>query len=318
VAAIALAPAAAQRFQALLATPRQARVGRAAAAIATAAVLVAELALVGVVRAREPKAGTVTPFHFPVESARLLAARGVAGPVFAPDQHGGYLELALPFVHPYIDTRLVLHTADEYAAYLKLFDEPTRFDALDREQGFAAVVLTTAYPDRYLGLARHLAEDPRWRLVFTDGYEVLFLRTGRAIALGEPATITEISAQLAARYGATPTVLATARLHLARLLIVLGQWQRAEEVLAALDSRAAAELRARALFAAGRLSAAESLARILVGDDERDVRSLSLLAEVALARGDRRSAAQWLRRALSIEPYDAEAQSLLDRVEGPE
>jgi hypothetical protein len=271
------------------------------------------------VRAREPRAGTPTPFHFPVESARRLADSRVCGPVFAPDQHGGYLELSLPSVRPYIDTRLVLHTADEYAAYLALFQEPARFDALDREQRFAAVVLTTAYPDLYLGLVRHLAEDPGWHLVYTDGYEVLFLRAGASLALSDPATIAAISAGLDARYGATPAgvtpaIASTARLHLARLLIVLGQWQRAEEVLAALDSRAAAQLRARALFAAGRLPAAEALARILIADDARDVRSLTLLAEVALARGDRSLAAAWLRRTLAVEPYDVEAQALLDRM----
>jgi tetratricopeptide (TPR) repeat protein len=318
VGAIALAPAAARRIQARLATERQARVARVAAVSALAAALAVELALVGLVRAREPLPGTLTPFHFPAESVRRLAERGVSGPVFAPDRHGGYLELALPSVQPYIDTRLVLHSADEYAAYLALFEDPARFDALDRRYRFAAVVLTTAYPDLYLGLVRHLAEDPAWHLVYTDGYQVLFLRQGSALALGDPATIAEISNALAARHGASPasspTILATARLHLARLLIVLGQWQRAEEVLAALDSRAAARLRARALLAAGRWSAAETLARILVGDDPRDIRSLTLLAEVALARGAESAAADWLRRALAINPYDTESRALLDRM----
>ena len=245
----------------------------------------------------------------------MLAERGLSGAVFAPDQHGGYLEHALPSLRPYIDTRLVLHSAGEYASYQALFEEPARFDVLDREQRFAAVVLTTAYPDFYLGLVRHLAEDPGWHLAFTDGYEVLFLRQGRALALGETPTIAAISAQLVARYGAAPPILAAARLHLARLLVVLGQWQRAEEVLAALDSRPAAQLRARALLAAGRWSAAETLARVLVRDDPRDVGSLIVLAEVALARGDRRLAEGWLRRALAIAPYDAGAQSLLARFE---
>jgi len=250
-----------------------------------------------------------------LELARVLAERGVSGAVFAPDQHGGYLELALPSLRPYIDTRLVLHTAEEYAAYLALFQDPARFDALDREQRFAAVVLTTAYPDLYLGLVRHLAEDPGWRLAYTDGYEVLFLRAGSSIDLSDPRTIGAITDGLITRFGAAPAILAAARLHLARLLIVLGQWQRAEEVLAALDSRAAAGLRARAWLAAGRLTAAEALARILITDDARDVRTLTLLAEGALARGDRAQAAGWLRRAVSVDPYDAEAESLLERID---
>jgi len=315
IAAIALVPAAADRWRALFTSERRTRAVRAGAALAIAAVLAGELALVGAVRAREPRAGTPTPFHFPVQSARLLAERGVTGPVFAPDQHGGYLELALPSVQPYIDTRLVLHTADEYAAYLALLQEPARFDTLDRQVHFAAVILATAYPDLYLGLVRHLAEDPGWRLAYTDGYEVLFLRAGPSLSLGDPATIATITSELDARHRASPEIWATARLHLARLLIVLGQWRRAEEVLAALDSRPAARLRARAWLAAGRLPAAEALARILVTDDPRDVRSLTLLAEIALARGDRSLALTWLRRALSVDPYNAEGQSLLDRVD---
>jgi len=318
IGAIALAPAASERWRTLFREPRRQHIARVARAAAVAALLV-ELALVGAVRAREPRAGTPTPFHFPVESARLLADRGVSGAVFAPDQHGGYLELAVPSVRPYIDTRLVLHTADEYAAYLALFQQPARFDALDRQQRFAAVVLTTAYPDLYLGLVRHVTQYPGWHLAYTDGYEVLFLRAGSSLALDDPATVAEISTELASRYGGlaaniAPEIVATARLHLARLLIVLGQWQRAEEVLAALDSRAAAQLRARAMFAAGRLPAAEALARILVADDARDVRSLTLLVEVALAHGDRPLAATWLRRALAVDPYDAEAQALLERI----
>jgi tetratricopeptide (TPR) repeat protein len=279
-----------------------------------ATLLGGELLLAGLVLSREPAPGSPTPFHFPVESAHRLAGTRAAGPVFATDQHGGYLKFAVSSLRPYIDTRLVLHTEKEYADYLALFDDPARFDALNAREHFGAVVLTTAYPDRYLGLIWHLADSADWRLAYTDGYEVLFLREGAALALGERATLDAILDELAVRFGGRAQVLELARLHLARLLVVLGQSRQAEYVLAALDSRPAAQLRARAHFAAGELRAAEALARILLGQDPRDVRSLALLAEIASADNQPGKAGEWLRRALAIDPYDPEARSIAERI----
>jgi tetratricopeptide (TPR) repeat protein len=240
-----------------------------------------------------------------------------SGPVFAADQHGGYLSFAVPSLRPYIDTRLVLHTAEEYSDYLALFDDPARFDALDAQENFGAVVLTTAYPDRYLGLIWHLASSTAWRLAYTDGYEVLFLREGSGLALGERATVDGILDELAARFGGHRELHEAARLHLARLLVVLGQSRQAEYVLASLDSRSAAQLRARAHFVAGKLRVAEALARILLLQDPRDVRSLALLAQIASAGGQPGRAGEWLRRALAIDPYDPEARSIAERILPP-
>ncbi|HJX65440.1 MAG TPA: hypothetical protein VJ860_15975 [Polyangia bacterium] len=285
---------------------------RGTAVLAT--LLGGELLLAGLVLSREPAPGSPTPFHFPVESARRLAGMRATGPVFAADQHGGYLTFAVPSLRPYIDTRLVLHTEKEYADYLALFDDPARFDALNARENFGAVVLTTAYPDRYLGLIWHLADSADWRLAYTDGYELLFLREGPALALGERATVDVILDELAARFGGHAQVVELARLHLARLLVVLGQSRQAEYVLAALASRPAAQLRARAHFAAGELRAAEALARILLLQDPRDLRSLALLAEIASTEGQPGRAGEWLRRALAINPYDPEARSIAERI----
>jgi Tfp pilus assembly protein PilF len=98
------------------------------------------------------------------------------------------------------------------------------------------------------------------------------------------------------------------------LLVVLGQSQQAQYVLSSLDSRPAAELRARAHFAAGELRAAETLARILLAQDPGDVRSLALLAEIAASQGQPDKAAERLRQALAIDPYDPEARSLAERL----
>lgn len=280
---------------------------------ACAPALAAGLVLAALTFAREPAFGAPTPFHFPVESARRLGA--ATGPVFAPDHAGGFLTFLAPGLRPYLDTRLVLHTADEYAAFLALLDDPSRFDALDAVERFRYVVLTTSYPDRYLGLAGHLAADPSWRLLYTDGAELLFAREGVGLELGDRATVDAISAALEVRYPLSSALGRAARSNLARLLAAAGQPRQALRVLAALDGRSAAALRARAHFVAGDVAAAEALARIDLGQDAADRESLTLLAEVALARGQRTDAREWLGRALAIDPYDPEARAALARLE---
>jgi hypothetical protein len=317
IGAVALAPRAVERWATWRTRARlTAEAPRWAGAAALAALLAVEIGGAGAALAREERIGAPTPFHFPTESARVLAGLGAPGPVFAPDQAGGFLAFSVPGLRPYIDTRLVLHSAREYEDYLALFDEPARFDALDGREHFRYVVLTTAYPDRYLGLVAHLEASPSWKLLFTDGSEVLFAREGRAIDLADRQTIEAIADSLDRRFADRPAERAAARLNLGRLLVIVGQPTGAERVLAPLDSRAAAELRARVHFAAGDLDAAESLARVLLLEDSDDVRSLTLLAQIAVARRSSDDARRYLTRALSASPFDAEARALLARMAG--
>ncbi len=281
-----------------------------------AVVLCTQIALATLVHAREPSIASPTPFHFPLESARHLQRIAAAGPIFAPDHHGGYLELTIPALRPYLDTRLVLHTAEEYAAYLAALDDPRTFDALAEANHFRYVVLTTTYPDRYLGLAQHLASSADWRLIFTDGSEVLFARDGTSLILNDPTTTDAILRRLASRFGGATALHEAARLHLARLLVVFNQPREAQIVLSTLNNRAAAQLRARAYFAAGEPAAAESLARTLIAADSEDVRSLALLAQLAIVRGQTAAGATWLRRALDVDPYDPESRAVLHQIEG--
>lgn len=298
---------------------------RLVAPVALVAALGGLLALAGVAQSIEPSPGMPTPFHFPVESVRRLVQRGAVGPLFAPDQHGGYVTFLAPALRPYIDTRLVLHTADEYEDYLSLFDDPRRFDALADRHGFRYVVLTTSYPDRYLALAAHLLERPEWTLIYTDGSELLFERgppTGgrspdgsRGSGLDERATIDGVLAELHDRYASHPALEAVARVNLARLLTVTGHPLDVDHVLAQLDTRGAAQLRARARLAAGELPAAESLTRLLLLQDGRDPRSLTLMAEIAFQRQRLEEGRRWLGQALEVAPFDSEARSALARLE---
>jgi hypothetical protein len=317
IGAAAIAPRAVERVRTWRTAARWAATAPGwLGAAALAAFFIAAIAGAGAALAREERIGAPTPFHFPTESARMLAGMGAQGPVFAPDQAGGYLELAVPGLRPYIDTRLVLHSAREYEDYLALFDEPARFDALDDREHFQYVVLTTSYPDRYLGLVNHLAASPAWKLLFTDGSEVLFGREGAATNLADRETVDAIADALDRRFAGRPAERAAARLNLGRLLVVVGQPDAAERAIAPLGSRAAAELRARGRFAAGDLDAAESLARVLLLENTDDVRSLTLLAQIAVARRSSDDARRYLARALSANPFDAEARGLLEHLEG--
>jgi len=274
-----------------------------------------------VAAARESRLAEPSPFRVPAMSARRLAALPGDGKVFCADHHGGYLIWQLyPRFRPYIDTRLVLRTADEYATYLRLADEPERFDAFQARHGFAYVVLPVLFPERYQRLIAHLYQSAEWKLLYTDGSEVLFGRRDLTRDVAEQ-PLTEASdtertlAELRQRYDGLPKVHAAARLSLATLHGALGQFDSARRALAGLDTPEARALSARLHFAAGELDAAQQMARQGLAWDHDDVRSLNLMALIALRRGEANQGLGFLRRALSVRPFDPEATQLLAKLE---
>jgi hypothetical protein len=309
IALMNLAPALAR-----LAASRWARGAAAASALGA----VALTSLIGLAAHREPSLRAPTPFRFPTESAREIAARPGEGTIFAPDHQGGYLIWTLfPRFRPYLDTRLILRTADEFRAYLDLLDHPDGFDAFHASHHFDYVVLPTGYPDRYLGLVAYLARSADWTLIFTDGAEVLFARApaAPAIDLGQRETTDLLLAGLDHRYEGT--LRTAARLHLAKLDLVLGQLDQAQRVLAPMTDLGARALRARAYLLGHDLTTAETLARSLLLEDPGDVPTMTLLARIAFARGDTAGGVSWLRRALEHDPYDAEVRDWLDHLDKP-
>jgi len=320
IAAIALTPVsrrlriAFRRRHAVILTPRW---------IARGAVL-AVLTASGVAAARETSFAAPAPWRTPLESARIIEARGEAGPIFAADQYGGYLMWTLDAKHkPFMDTRLVLRTRAEFEEYLAVIDDPTLFDTWGRDKGFAHVLLPVAYPDRYLPLVAHLYHSDEWRLVYTDGSETLFARTSAGGERGdiswdltEPAVVDRIVADLARRFGADTRLEDAARNQLATLLLAIEAPAMADRALGGLESPLADALRARARLATGDLDGAARLAEASLARDGRDAPSLDVLALVAARQNDSSRARQLLRRALEIDPYDAEAEKLLARWEG--
>jgi tetratricopeptide (TPR) repeat protein len=180
-------------------------------------------------------------------------------------------------------------------------------------------VLPVGYPDRYLGLIAHLAASSEWTLAFTDGTETLFARKqsegGEGLDLGAPATTDRIALGFAERFGAAPRLREAARLQLAALDVALQKYGEAMRVLAQSSAPEADALRARALLSSGDLAGARVLGERLLSRDARDVRSLNLMAMVSLRLGRSSDALDFLRRALSADPFDGEAESILSSLE---
>jgi hypothetical protein len=310
IAALYLAPALRRSLRA----PRLAGARHVLISLNAAAVLVL-LGFTSAAAARETSLAEPTPFRAPSASAAQLE-RLQPGDVFSAAHQGGYLIWRLyPSFRPYIDSRLVLRSPAEFREYLSLSEEPQRFDAFQARHRFSYVVLPTAYPDRYLALIAHLYRSPSWNLIYTDGSEVLFARADLAASaswdLSSPEVVARILAASDERFGSKRELLAAARVQLARLLATVGELQRAEQAVSGLDHADARRLRARLRFAAGDNRGAESLAKQVLLDDSADVRSLSLLARIALDRGQVTDGIELLKRALSADPFDAEATELL-------
>jgi len=181
-------------------------------------------------------------------------------------------------------------------------------------------VLPVLFPDRYQRLIAHLYQSGEWKLLYTDGSEVLFGRrdlTGDSAeqSLTAASDTENILPELQRRYGDLPKVHAAARLSLATLHGALGQFDSARRTLAGLATPEAHALEARLHFAAGELDVAQQLARQGLAWDHEDVRSLNLMALIALRRGDVSQGLGFLRRTLSVRPFDPEATQLLAKLE---
>jgi hypothetical protein len=282
--------------------------------------LTAVLALVAVAAIREPNLAQAAPFRTPALSAQIVEQRPGRGTIFAADEYGGYLIWSLfPRYRPYMDTRLILRTATEFADYLALAEHPGRFDALQREQAFDYVILPVGYPDRYVNLVAHLYSSKDWKLIFTDGTETLFAKRSPGDAggwdLGLRQTSDSIVSALERRFAESPRVREAALLQLATLDVAVQEFGEAERVLDATSSSEGEGLRARARLASGDLAGAQESAEKRLVENADDVRSLDVMAMVLLRRGQARPALSLLRRALVANPFDSEAEQILSSLE---
>jgi tetratricopeptide (TPR) repeat protein len=122
--------------------------------------------------------------------------------------------------------------------------------------------------------------------------------------------------QLQTRYAHAQSGLHTAaRLQLATLQLAVGAYAEAQHSLTAVPGSEALALRARAHLLAGELEPARALAEQMLRALPEDVRSLDLMAQVWVRGGQPDRALPFLQRAVEIDPWDAEATSLLSNLE---
>jgi tetratricopeptide (TPR) repeat protein len=286
----------------------------------TEVVVVSALLLIGATAAaREPALGEPVPFRFPVHSAGVIEGIPGEGSIFSADDQGGYLIWRLfPRFHPYIDTRLVLRTAEQFREYLELAENPQRFEAFQARYHFSYVVLPVAYPDRYLKLAAHLYRGTQWKLIFTDGSELLFApraAPGNAWELGSSVTTDRVLAAIEQRYRGAERLADAAKIQLATLEIAVGEFEQADRTLSSTSSSEALALKARCRLAAGDIEGARAIGERLVREGDESARNLDLMAVISMRRGELHAAASFLRRALAVDPFDREATGLLSTME---
>lgn len=284
-----------------------------------AGAMVAILAVSATAAARETTLSEPSPFRTPSDSVERLA-KLPGGDVFCADHHGGYLIWRLfPQQRPYMDTRLVLRTADEYAEFLGLLDFPQRFESFQARHHFGYVLLPVDYPNRYLGLIAELYRSKDFSLVFTNGSEVLFARRdlvqAAPVDLGDAATVAALSADIAQRFAGRQKLVEAAQLHLATLEVTVGELERAQQVLEQLETAPSVSLLSRVQFLRGDLNAAEASAKRSLRLEPHDAGSLTLLSRIALTRGQMPLGARLVRRALDRAPFDVEAAELLTSLE---
>jgi hypothetical protein len=270
----------------------------------------------------EPPISELAPFRVPQQAVeRFLALKLPAGPIFCSDRYGGYLAWRLyPSGQPMMDGRLVLRSAQSYAEHLALGEHPESFEDYRQRYGIRAVIVPSAYPDRFLPLVVWLYRQPAWRLLYTDGTQTLFaldeegaLR-GHEVALTAPETVGAILGELDNRYRSQPLVHDRARLHLARLLAEIGSTGPAEDILASLPGATAAALRARVAYWSGDSGRAEVMAKSLLASQPNEIESLCLLALISREHGEPQRALSLVQKALEMDPFHPLATQILDQV----
>jgi len=260
-----------------------------------------------------------SPFRIPEKSAVLLENSGMGGNLFNSVRYGGYLIWKLhPTPCAYIDGRFVLRSGRQFADYLRAVDHPQAFEAFADLHDFSAVVLPVAKPDRYQKLIGYLYRSPDWDLVLTDGSETLFARTYEhsfePIDLSSKGTVSRIASQIESQPLTSRQIKEQAMLHLGFLLIISGQYDRAEELLVTIKSNTAQALLARSYYLNQKPMAALGLSSRLLQANPEDVDSLLVMALLAYDTLDYHEAIRWAEKILEIEPHNTEARQLLNEI----
>lgn len=263
----------------------------------------------------QTKLSAPAPFRVPVAASAVVADLPAVGNLFNSVRYGGYLTWKLfPHRRPFIDGRLVLCSASEFAAYLDVLDHPRRFTEYSRTHDLRTAVLPVALPDRYRPLVAFLYRDPDWSLVYTDGTQTVFTRESDGpdpIDLSDRWTVARIAGELSRRFADDRPAEERAYVNLGLLLDVSGNFDRAGEILADRKSHMARVLLAKSYYLGGHIPEALAISRALLDERPDDVDSLVLAARIASESGKLDQAIEFAGRALDADPYDRSARRIL-------
>jgi hypothetical protein len=112
--------------------------------------------------------------RFPVEAAEVIAERDIRGPIFSPDQWGGYLIYRLyPQTKTLVDDRHDLYGDQFFKDYLKVVFVQSDWEKVLDEKHVDWVLV-----QKNSSLGTILGQTPGWKLIHEDGTAVLFHREG--------------------------------------------------------------------------------------------------------------------------------------------
>jgi hypothetical protein len=142
-------------------------------------------------------------------------------------RYGGYLLWHLyPEKKVFIDTRLVIRPPEFFAEYLAISDHPELFAAVAKKFNVTHAIVPSALFTRHLKLIQWLYKSDDWRLAFTDGASVLFVRNDMAnyprLDLSNDSTVQNIADSIGVQWKDAPAVRCDALIYFAGLLQTLG------------------------------------------------------------------------------------------------
>ena len=153
----------------------------------------------------------LSPFRFPEKISGYLKQNPVPGNMFNDLRYGGYLIWRFyPEKKVFIDTRLIIRSPQFFAEYLAISDHPELFDRVAEKFNITQVIVPSALYSLHMKLIRRLYSSAYWRLAFTDGASVLFLRSdvpgSTSIDLSNSITMRTIADSIATQWRDAPAV----------------------------------------------------------------------------------------------------------------
>lgn len=251
--------------------------------------------------------------YVPMGLPAFLERIRFSGPVYNSQNLGGFYEFhGYPRRIPFLDGRfeaydpLVLGTLSEtvFNAYLR----PEPWYALAKRFGFQGMLLENGSADS-LGLLPLITKDGRWRLVYLDYAASFWLRSDRPdlppeIDSTAVSGLVEHAQTIAQAENLDIFLDKTSRFQPQRLRLLEGAKQRWNTAYFAKNLGLLQMER-------GDLAAAEATFKELLSRYPTSLQTLTTLSQIALLRGDKSAAEQYLLQGLALFPNDADLRDNL-------